>query len=292
MPDLYTPRQTATTYSDGETFHPDAFAYVRMYIDYHLNHTLLWSLKNSVTDRYGKFDIEVSDGDAFTTILEDVDACFALIPSIKLPLRSRDERSIRVRYHGNYGSYLSKSIPVAQVSNSHDRGYASEMYRRQYLTLKSYSGVQGQLLKRRETGQPCSRCVDTVIGSAANYSCPECFGTGLVGGYYPGVECYLELRTAPNNTTVNDMNIGTVEPGDMTQALTVHEHWIERDDIWVSGNTGTRYVIQQISPASVYKDMVISVQLSMRKEDMAPSGVHGTGLNGHLPSSTPISFPS
>jgi hypothetical protein len=287
---LYSPQQTASIYSTGESFQSDAFAYVRVHIDYHLTHTVMWQLKSSVTDRYGLFDVEISSGDAFTPIMERVDSCFTTIPQDKIPLRNRERQKIRVRYKGQYGEYLSKPIPLAMVTDKKDRGYASEMYRRQYLTLKSYSGVQGQLLKKRDTGLPCSRCVDLVTGAPANYNCPECFGTGLTGGYYPGVWCYMEIRTAPNTTTVNTQAIGVITPGDATIALTVHEHWIEKDDIWVSGNTGVRYVIQEISPATVYKDMVISVQISMRKEDISAPSVKGAALNDTIPSNIPVAF--
>ena len=289
--DTYTPKQTAVGYRrEGKPYASDVFSKVAVHIDYHLKPVAIWRLKRSNTDRRGLFTVEISDGGDFSPILTEIDRLFAEIPKDIVPYNNRHKYKLRVRYDGEHGTYTSKPVEFKNPAQKEDLGYASEMFRRQYITLRNYSGVKGQLLKKRLTGKACTRCVDLTINVPANTNCPECFGTGFTGGYYDGVDLYMELHSAPNPTVVNDPSVGAIEPGNIIQTLTTQEHWIEKDDIWVSSTDGTRYVIQELAPAVVYKDMVIAMQVVLRKMDMGAAGGKGPELNDKLPITKPIVF--
>ena len=268
-----------------------SFSHVAAHIDYHLTQTVMWRLKPSVTDRRGMFTVEASlEGEEFHPITGRVDGLFARLPLTALPFAGQDKAVIRVRYDGERATHVSPPAPARMRISERDRGIASEMMRRQQLTLAAYSGVPGMLLKRRVTGDPCPLCVDTRIGSAGVSNCPDCLGTGLSGGYYPGVPYLMEIRGAPNATTVDDPVIGPMEPGNAVQALAIHEHWLERGDVWAREGTGERFVVQEVAPATVYKDLVVSVQLVLRREDTSPASPLGQGVSPLLPPA-PVQFP-
>lgn len=290
MADLYAQKQTAVVYGEGPTRSPDAFAFVRVHVDYHLNHTVEWKLKESVTDRLGLFEVELFVDGQYKSISDKIDGLFVQIEPGKIPLGRREAMKVRVRYHGYYGVYVSRDIPVIPSVTKADRGIACQMIHRQYLTLKGYSGTKGLLLKRRLTGSECSLCANTSLGVSGNYSCLECFGTGFTGGFYPGVELYIEIHAAGNPLIVTDPSLGDMEPANITQAITAHEHWIEKGDLWVSDLTGDRFVIQEMAPGAMYKGFIISMSIALRKEDLSVVGGKATEMNNAFPIEMPAAF--
>jgi len=77
-------------------------------------------------------------------------------------------------WSGSFGSYL--------VNQPDNYAQAIMTIEAKYLT-NVIANESMDLYKRRQSGQICS-CVDE-IRKRANPSCPICFGTQLVGGYYP-----------------------------------------------------------------------------------------------------------
>lgn len=49
------------------------------------------------------------------------------------------------------------------------------------------------ILNKKETGQVCDVCYDSVRKRAQDPNCPVCSGTGFVEGYYPGIKTKINI---------------------------------------------------------------------------------------------------
>lgn len=253
----------------------DIFSFVVAQTDYRLRKIIHWGLKDSFVDRLGRFSVERSlEGGPFVSLNDDVDGMLLIVDDKGLEPR-RDAR-YRVVFHGVYRTYTSDAVLEGEMPCSKlDLQYATAMYRRELMTLERYSGIPGQLLKRRRTGEVCQYCVDESVGASTRSNCPHCLGTGLAGGYYPGVDYTVNLLGAPDTTKITDTGIGTIEPGNLLKGRGVFERWLERGDIWVSASNGDRFELLATSPEVVYKDLVITVTLALRRLSTADTSITG-----------------
>lgn len=257
----------------------DIFSYLTVQVDYQLRRVVCWGLKDSFVDRVGRFVVERSiQGAPFTTVSNDLDSLFLIIEGDTTLEPSRDAR-YRVIFRGVSQEYVSEEVQEGPVPGTKtDLQYAVAMYRRELMTLERYSGIPGQLVKKRRTGTLCSVCADYSVGASTRSNCPACLGTGLEGGYYSGVNYCLCLLGAPDTTKQIDTGIGTIEPGNQVKARGVRERWIERGDVWVSDSDGARYEILASAPEVVYKDLPITVTLLLRKLSQSPTGIGGNSF--------------
>lgn len=144
---------------------------------------------------------------------------------------------------GDGKTYTSHTITHDDGWNHKDWLLAREIVRKEVLLQKKKAGTRGWLLKRRWFGDACPLCLNTVTGESTKSHCPSCYGTGIVGGYYPPHEYWVlmnatsrmqKLTADQGVITVNDENVrGLAYPV------------IEPNDIWVNGQTGDRMRIME-----------------------------------------------
>ena len=124
------------------------------------------------------------------------------------------------------------------------------------------SGRNGYLLKARHWGKKCQKCRDFGSDRPINDHCPECYGTGYVGGYYEAMPLPI-IDNAPNRQQGRSPE-DYVE-SETLQARCVADPLILRGDVWVSTSTNDRYLIDQCVPTSLYKGIPVVYTLVMKK---------------------------
>lgn len=74
-----------------------------------------------------------------------------------------------------------------------------EIQRRFWLMLRKFMGVETYVFKRRTYGSRCDTCWDYKNFKVTDDRCPECFGTGWKGGYFPPYLTRMQFDATPNN---------------------------------------------------------------------------------------------
>jgi len=98
------------------------------------------------------------------------------------------------------------------------------------------------VLKRRTWGERCPLCVNKSTGKVMRADCLNCWGTGLVGGYW--TPCYMKgRRSAPDNTS--EISPDQKSDSNSHNFLMPSSPSLERDDVIVSLDSGQRYLVRK-----------------------------------------------
>lgn len=124
------------------------------------------------------------------------------------------------------------------------------------------SGVTGVLLKRKVWGPRCPLCTDFAGQATVNEHCPRCLGTGIDGGFYPGITLNLVKDQIQQGAGLNIM--GAQQQETVTGRCVAYP-WITTGDIWCEGTTNKRFRINTCSPAASYKTVPLVYQISMSR---------------------------
>lgn len=168
---------------------------------------------------------------------------------------------------GDKTVYYSQPIPVTTAWDHADWRRMKEITRKELL-VRRLAGTKGWLLKRRQFGAVCP-CVDPNSDQLAG-SCPICYGTSIVGGYYPALE-YSQLKQPEQR-----MKRLTGEQGLVTTVLNTGEFlaWPmpEQNDIWVNAYANLRFRIESdITVASDWRG--VNMKLNLRLTELPNTDV-------------------
>lgn len=141
--------------------------------------------------------------------------------------------------------YTSKPAQAIGTFDKESYLAAKEICRMNYLGLKRRGGLQGFLLKRKEWGTVCPKCTDFDIEEVINGSCDQCYGTGILGGYYPGMEFWINPQPISRDRKVDPEGLGETNQ-QIKQCYSVAYPWIDSGDIWVDAHSNERWIIRQI----------------------------------------------
>ena len=216
------------------------------------------------------------------------DCCY--IDSCQRNMKILNEAYYRIRLvlPGIVGCPVFKSQPAAAIGRLDRRDWlrARDIIRREHLQQRKVDGTPGFLLKRKKFGVACTACLDWDTNEITNGSCPLCYGTGIIGGYYPGIEFYM---TEKANWT-RRINVATPPRGtnaDITEAgnRCVMYPLIDTKDIWVRANSDSRYVIGSYEVVVDYKGVPLIASIKM---SLAPGSdiVYSVPIERQLPSSS------
>lgn len=216
---------------------------------------------------YLDFYVEVAYSGGTFTRLNPVDPIInsnIFTDSNKYELNILSQVYYRVVMSDNGTEYASVPERVGGNLNRAQLRQATEVMRRKYIQLVKVTGVKGYLLRRKEWGTRCS-CYDVDLGNVPSVTCPDCFGTGFVGGYYEAVEFWIEDVTKSGVTVSRDGQTG-VEMSHAKKARCVPYPAIIADDIWVDASTGDRYKVNPESTPELWiRNVSIIEILSLEK---------------------------
>jgi hypothetical protein len=212
-----------------------------------------WALKANFNDP-GPFVYQLQLGRTGSNTADDwinvglpvEDACYAVDDSQRVHGRTQWTH-YRVKLTTDAGVFYSNPEPVFGKLDNYDWRRVKEIIRSYKLYLqKTHAGTKGSLLKRRLFGTPCS-CTDELTQGIRLPNHEECYGTGIVGGYFDPIPCsYAEFSTEAFYNTVDDAR-GTVQDGPDARVKLLNVPQVFSGDVWVNATTDERWYIHDIS---------------------------------------------
>jgi hypothetical protein len=224
-----------------------------------------------------------------------IDDCF-YVDSCQRNWKILNEAYYRVRLvmPGVDGCPVIKSQPTLAIGRLEKKDWlrARDIVRREHLQQRKVDGTPGFLLKRKKFGVACTACRDFDTDEVTNGDCAICYGTGIVGGYYPGIVFYLSetadwkrrinVATPPRGT-----NADLVDDGNRCVLFPL----VDTRDVWVDGDSDARYIIDSFTLLAAYKGLPLVASLKM---SLAPGShiVYSVPIEQELPSSSESSSES
>lgn len=161
-------------------------------------------------------------------------------------------------------TYFSKPVRAWEATLTfRDRRLTREVVRQERINFRE-GGVEGFFLKRKLFGAPCE-CLDFATREIRNAQCESCYGTGFVGGYWPGVECVfaiLDPRTrheqldgGKGRGTVNDIFI---------TARMLAQPFMSEEDVWIDKRSDNRWFVHEIQHIAERKGVPVVARVSLR----------------------------
>jgi len=163
------------------------------------------------------------------------------------------ESYYRVILTTSEGVYTSFAKQGNGTWNKRDWLIARDIMRKERLLMTKFTGWNGFLLKRKIWGEQCPVCTDWDTQEVGDGKCPTCFGTGKVGGYWPGYETWAyEIPATPKNrekTWVDDRTYIHEDQVLPQMRMSAYPH-LGSYDVFVDGDSGRRYVLRKVSVAA------------------------------------------
>jgi hypothetical protein len=127
-----------------------------------------------------------------------------------------------------------------------------EMLRLAELTYRTNPlAVNVCLLKRRIHGRRCRACRDPGSEHRVNTDCPVCFGTQVVGGYYPAYPMRMvEGKKARKYSYANEM-AGMDLDSRRTGAVVAYPVQMDERDVIVNTGTGERFLVAALKQSEI-----------------------------------------
>lgn len=187
---------------------------------------------------------------------------------------------------GTCAVYKGEPIGTFGRLAKHDWLRARDIVRREYLQQREIEGTAGFLLKRKKFGLRCDVCAEWDTKEVTDSDCPNCYGTGLVGGYYAGVEYWMTL----NADWKHRINVATEPRGTNKDIIKAARciFWppLSTKDIWVRADNDRRYIIDNFVSIAEIRGVPMIVTAQIR---LAPASdvIYNVPIEG-----TPISSSS
>jgi len=172
----------------------------------------------------------------------------------------------RIRYDRGVDDW-QYSIPVRAIGGWSRQDYilAKELTRKELLSYQRL-GLTGVILKRREWGPVCTTCADHDTDEAVDAQCPECFGTGITGGYYAPI--VLTVNPIQKQATRQKTEMALVDDTRRQVRCVAYPTLIKENDLWLDDKNGTRWVVRGVTPVTEIKGVPIIYQLTLHRMPM------------------------
>ena len=154
---------------------------------------------------------------------------------------------------GDNNVYSSRVCDIQGQLNRYDYLQARAIIQRETLWITKFGGTCGFLWKRRRWGPTCSTCADWDTSEPTRGSCPECYGTGITGGYYSPITFYIGSTGGQNAKKSTDPSVGVTD-AKMFKGRTLICPDLDTTDVWCNAVTDQRYIVGNVS--YVYYKMV------------------------------------
>lgn len=189
--------------------------------------------------------------------------CYAIDPQ-KRSYNKFTTTHYRVELTTSKGVYVSDPVSNLGVLGSRDWRLAQEIVRKEKLRFRLAS-QDGYLLKRRNMGPDCTRCLDIQTNEVKDPYCPQCYGTGKQCGYFYPIGCvWVDMAPTTRRTeTDNSLSRGTVRDirvsGRMLMLPIVDSY-----DVWVNKKTDERFFIHSIQNKMEIRGVPLIADVEMR----------------------------
>lgn len=188
----------------------------------------------------------------------------------------------RVKLTSSAGVYYSTPQLALGNLGFADWNRARELLRLEKLRLVKEAGQEGYLLKRKLFGTTCT-CIDTVTKEVKNPQHSDCYGTGIVGGYYEPYSCfYVEQSTKVNRSHIDPMK-GTANDRTTVAGRMLNVPQVFSYDVWVDRDSDLRWAIHNIQSLVEVRGVPLVVSCEMRLLPFTDP-VYQFDISGQVPS--------
>ena len=202
-------------------------------------------------------------GGPWQVIAEGLQNSCAFVDSRKRNYNKTLDDYYRVRYQSasTGEDYVS---PITEAGNHKAFPFSADAENivKQVETQMNISGCTGKLLKKKVWGVHCPLCVDFAGQETVNEHCPRCLGTGIDGGFFPGIP--LSIIKDSIETQEQPSQIGFLQ-GETVKGRCIAYPWINYGDVWCEDNTNKRYVVAQATPAASFKTTALVYSIVMNQ---------------------------
>lgn len=138
-------------------------------------------------------------------------------------------------------------------------GIHRKLVRDAMIALKRVVGTEIAAMKKRRWGSRCTLCL-TKSGMSIDPYCPECYGTGITGGYWEPVYGWAQMFTAP--ISVQSALQGETEMR-QTRVLMANIPQMDKEDFLVFLRSNKRFRVLEVTPTQihnvdVHQELVVS----------------------------------
>jgi hypothetical protein len=164
----------------------------------------------------------------------------------------------------NGTEYTSDPVNILGTLSPYERRVANLVLKKELERYqKEAAGTEGYLLKRRVWGLPCTTCKDYDLDSIIQARCSLCYGTGIIGGYFNGIDYYMSFKNDAVKKEELQPNSALVDVR-ITEARCIAYPVVEPYDLWVAKNSNRRYVIRQVQTVADIRSvpLIYNVALS------------------------------
>jgi len=193
-----------------------------------------------------------------------IDTFFVIDPDKRLFGKSA-ELHYRVKLDTGLGNtYYSDPVDVLGDLDKRHWLQAEEITRKERLRHRVLTSPGGFLLIARRYGPPCSDCVDILTDEVTKTKCPNCFGIGYAGGYFPAIPdvfCDFSFSQAREH---RNPNVG-MEKQDITQGRFIAVPLVSDYDVWVNKTTDERFFIHGLGVEAAVRAVPVIYACQMRQ---------------------------
>jgi len=153
----------------------------------------------------------------------------------------------RVRTFSGVPEYVSEVVQAGGDLSRAEQLILRAITDKERLRMEKRGGTCGYLYKRRVWGDKCLTCTDPDTGEVVKARCTECYGTGIVGGYFTPV-AYWTIPSNPRKTRgyrVDPDRGGVDDQIEYFRGLNCP--WLSSGDVWVNYKNDRRYIVHAIS---------------------------------------------
>jgi len=228
-----------------------------------------WELSSSFSDPAPyEFQLQVgrtasNDADDWTNIGSPVVNAFYSIDADQRVWGNVQWTHYRVKLTTVNGVYYSPPEPALGALSRIDWRRGREIRRKEELRFrKTPAGTEGYLLKRRIYGERCT-CIDEMTHECRNPQHVDCYGTGILGGYFDAIGCSWVEFTLRQTRTHQDLSRGTVNDVAVPARML---YWPQPNsyDVWVNATSDERWIIHEVSSIAEIRGIPLVANVGLR----------------------------
>ena len=205
-------------------------------------------------------DTSISAGDWLQLAGPITDDCFYVDP-VKRSWNKDRNMFYRIRFKQDDKWVYSTPTQSGFTGSNRELALMKEMTRKQAL-VNRLGGDPGVFLKRRNWGQLCTACTDFDTREVVDISCPVCFGTGIVGGYFAPIPLTMLCPGTPTNQRGMEPELGTAQVTEDGKRCIAFP-FIEKNDLWVNTRTSLRWNIKDVKIAAEFNDLPMFYEITL-----------------------------
>jgi len=137
-----------------------------------------------------------------------------------------------------------------------------KIYAKQLVYRQTGIGRETLVFRRRGSGQRCTGCWDPIEQTVTRHSCPLCFGTGFLQGYYSPIKVLVKYKPSPAANTLDTQ----LKEFNYTEARMANYPPVKPRDIFYEIGTGRWWLVNTVR-VTEDKRVLVSQFLEIRQLD-------------------------